>query len=176
MARKSSRTGKSLIEVLIVISIMGAIMTPAVRLIHTMMGSERESVRALTVSSSAARLARQFRRDVHAATGVEIVRGEDEEAPRLELQVGAGKTVTYVSAADEVLRTVAEGDDGQPVSRESYHVPAGQGRFETRGNPPLVVLIHERSASEEHGRARTSSGMKYLRIEAVLGRDHRFSE
>lgn len=164
----ASRSGKTIIEVLVVISVFAALMTPIGRLLHTMMRSEREGVQALTASVSGSRLAREFRSDVHAARDVETA--ADENGPgELRLIHDDGTAVTYRAGDRRMQRIVARGDE--VLSRESFRLPAGTSRFEVLEEPRIVVLLHEHSATTG---SQESRGTDVLRVEAVPGRDHRF--
>lgn len=171
------RAGKSLIEVVVVIALLGAVMVPTVRMIHGLMRSEREGARSLALSTSAARLSREFRRDVHSAVETEIVSPNAGRPEELRLTQSDGETVVYAATDGGIERLVKSERDGDSnvLSRERYRLPAGRTRFETSAESPMVALIHERASADELASAPGRSGMKVLRIEAIAGRDHRFA-
>jgi hypothetical protein len=167
---KHRRSGKSLIELVIVLTVLIAVMTPAARLMYTLMRSEREGIRGLAVSANMARLSRELRRDVHAALGAELVAPEGDAPARLRLRQADDRVVTYAPGTDRVTRTVAD-EAGETSSREAFHLPDGAGTFEVSSEPRLVVFTHKRSRTSE-----STSASEAIRVEAVPGRDHRFTE
>ena len=129
-----TRHGKTLVELLVVISVFGAIMAPIGRLLHTIMRSEREGAHALAASTIGSRLAREFRSDVRSARDVEL-QGDKGE---LGLTLDDGKAVTYRPGEEGLQRTMTEGD--QTLSRDSFRLPPGTTRFEISDEPPLVMV------------------------------------
>ena len=162
-----TRHGKSIIELLVVISVFGAMITPMGRLLHTMMRSEREGAHALAAGTNAARLAREFRGDVHMARDVQLV----QESGELKLVLADETLITYRPGDAQVERVITRRE--QTVSRDSFRLPPGTIRFESSGDPPLVLLLHERDSTGPYQAAATRT---VLRVEAALGRDHRFAK
>lgn len=161
-----ARQGKTIIELLVVISVFGAMMTPIGRLLHTMMRAEREGAHALAAGTNASRLAREFRSDVHAARDTQLAKANGE----LQLVRNDGTVVTYRAAGDHIQRTITRGEE--TLSRDSFRLGLGATRFELSDEPPLAILLHERRSPGAN--PPESPGIRSLRVEAVPGRDYRF--
>ena len=166
-----TRQGKTIIELLVVITVLGAMITPMGRLLHTMMRSEREGAHALAAGASGSRLAREFRSDVHAAREMDLLASEDGPGD-LKLIHSDERVVTYVPGDGRIRRIVTRGD--KTLSRDSFRLSPGTSHFEILSEPRRVMLIHERHPAAAH--PQESAGTNVLRVEAVPGRDYRFAE
>lgn len=149
--------GVSLIEMLVAISLGVTVLGLAVGLIEglfTLDSGVRENVRDRMTS---ARLAEQFRDDIHALPVDGKVRPAGEGTWELAL---AGRTVEYRRDRDELLRTERSGDKVE--RREAYRLP----------DPATVNMEQQgRIAVLEIRRDQTTDRW---RIQAAVGLDHRF--
>ena len=161
------RRGVSLIELIVVLGIGAVMMGVCVTLLYAVLrtdGVGREHVRHSIVL---ARLADQFRRDVHAAKTVTGV--ADGEQWKLELP--PGRTVTYRLEAGVLARS--EQVDGTVQRRESFTLPSGTTasiEIQAEAEPTVVSLMIvpvAEATGQPAGRA--------VQIDAVLARDHRFA-
>ena len=161
----------SLIEALAAIALLSAVFTATAGLLHLMMRLERGSRDELAATIAEGRLAIDVRDDVHAAIGVTSADdGEPNPPDRLELELPGGASASY-RVDGEKLRRLRIDPSGRRRF-ESYRLPRRtNARWERvgRGGETVVALVLERPEGPRgEGRPRT------LRIEAVLGRDHRF--
>lgn len=155
---RAARRGESLILLLGVIAAASVLMAVAVSIITLAMQSERASRKGMVEVNALWRLARQFRGDVHRATGLEAAPAEARwtlRMPEGEVQYSAGKRA--------VERTTWR--EGRVVQAESYAVARGaRVRIERPGDGPLVQLVIEPPA----GVARSAGAP--VQLEARLGR------
>jgi hypothetical protein len=124
------RRGASLVELLVVISLLSAVTLFVGRMLYGLFRAERASARDLVRERRVAELAVQFREDVHLADVV-MVAGQ---GLRLECTGPADRQVVYTVSADLVQREA-------PSHRESYRLPGCTAEFRTatEGVTELVV-------------------------------------
>ena len=178
--------GISLVELLMAMGGVSLVITSSAMLLHGVMRAQSESRRFFDDERTSARLARQFRADVHAAAQV----GAQVAAPAGDRLVAFtlpnGGTIEYRHTADHrqiERRLLAPGNEA-PVAREDYSLA---------GACTAVVTVSERQITLELGpegidgklaspgtvpppRSPAEAKRKppALVVEAVLGRDLRF--
>jgi hypothetical protein len=113
------RTGSSLLEMLLVISLSVVVMAGVTILITGMWRTQRVMVDHRTTMNSISQFAQQFRDDAHVAQDVNLLK--IGEARALQLQEN-GKSVEYRLENSSVERTVKKAD--AIVQRESFRLPA----------------------------------------------------
>lgn len=183
--RRSLR-GISLVELLMAMGGVSLVITSSAMLLHGVMRAQSESRRFFDDERTSARLARQFRADVHAAAQV----AAPIEAPAGERLVAftlpAGGTIEYRHTADrrQIERRLLAPGNPTPVAREDYSLA---------GRCAAVVTVAERQIALELGPegidgalappgvvrpplspAEAKRKPPALVVEAVLGRDLRF--
>lgn len=172
-----SRSGTTLVEMLIVISVAAVMMGVSVRIIHLLLGAEYEAARAVRFNTSVARLTQAFRSDMHASTQVELPESDPGKPIVLMATVDGGQ-IRY--ELDAHLATRIESDAlREVVHREVYYFPPhSRMRFEHQPSRKFVVLKIDMAAGGSGTRAvsagATDGTTRPLAIEAALGRDHRF--
>jgi hypothetical protein len=118
-------------------------------------------------TATVARLARQFRQDVHAGTG-QPADNENEPATKLELALPGGRSVLYEAHERAVARSQRLG--AAVERRETYNLPyCRDPRFLVRHENGRAWAIFQLPQNLD-GNAGARAG---LRIEALAGRDRR---
>ena len=183
--RRSPR-GVSLIELLMAMGGVSLVITSSAMLLHGVMRAESMSRRFFDDERTSARLARQFRADVHAAARVATqVAGPDGER-LVAFTLPDGHTIEYRHAADhrQIQRRLLAPGNPEPTGREDYSFATVSA---------AVVTVTERQIALELGAEeidgtlaspddvpppRSASEAKRkppaLVVEADLGRDLRF--
>ncbi|MGC1273828.1 MAG: hypothetical protein WBC44_08990 [Planctomycetaceae bacterium] len=161
-AQRTQRTGKTLIEMLVVMVGLTAVLVAAGQLFHRLSQAERLVRGSAAVGRSEMRLARDFREDVRAATSVEPI--ENEAGHGLRLVVSEG-TIEYVAQAESVLRTTA-GQSRQ--HREGYRLGTVTARFAVEGDRFAVLTIEPHRTVD-----RRDATAGPLQIVAAIGADRR---
>lgn len=159
-----NRRGKSLVELLVVISMLGVILGTAGTVIYRMMRTERAVETDLVWHRSVTAFAEQFRTDVHAATTAEVV--NDGTGLTLTLPTGA---VTYTVNPRGIDRTT-KSMDGQP-QRQEFRCGETGVRFATQddlGRTWASVVIPRNTAPLAKSVSLPASTL--LEVRAVLGR------
>lgn len=169
------RAGKSLVELTVVMGLLSVVIGISTRTIIFLMKADGEGRAAVVSGTRFSRLANRFRKDAHSATKVELVDGEDDSPQRLQLIQADGRVIEYRPDVGKVQVVVRL--DEKTQGREVYRLNGGVTRFELgEGKPPFVSLIYETG----RGMASTPPGAgrrhKTMRIEALQGKDHRFSK
>ena len=162
------RRAFTLIEMLVAISVGSVLMGIAVSLLLVLLGAEQSGRTHAERSESLQRLADQFRRDVHAAVGEVAAGGEDQHGCRLRL--AGGESVRYAIGGGGLSREERKGSE--VVRGESYALPKDSttaiaiDRTTSPWTLSLTIVPNDASLGPGHE----------IRIDAVLGRDHRFAE
>jgi hypothetical protein len=151
---------------IVVMTVGATLFGIAVSLMHLLMRAEQSGRTHVERYATMARLADQFRDDVHAAAGRPVAEGQT--AWRLEL--AANHTVRYAAEPGEITREERMGD--KTASRESYKLPDDYTAAITSdeaASPSLVSLVIK---------LKSGSGAKAreIRIDAAWGKDRRFAE
>lgn len=132
--------GISLIELLMAMGGVSLVITSSAMLLHGVMRAQSESRRFFDDERTSARLARQFRADVHAAAQVAAPAGDRLVAVTLP----DGGTIEYRHSADhrQIERRLLEPGTEAPVAREDYSLA---------GPCAAVVTMAERRITLELG-------------------------
>ena len=168
------RKGFSLVEVLVAITVGSVLLAVAVGLLYSLIEVDRTSREHLRLRIAAARLADQFRRDVHAAVRLIAPPAEAEagaEAPAAwQLELPPDRAVEYRLEEDSLLRT--EQASGEVVKREWFRLPphaVASIRISAGQSPSIVSLRITPDVKPPEAPA-----WRPVRIDAALATDHRF--
>lgn len=165
------RSGITILEMVVVVSVMTMVLAVAFTTLHTVLRAESLGMTGLAAATNRARLARQFRSDVHAAQ-LASVETDGEGRPRLRLAMSGATSVDYTAEGDSVQRTVAAGDTLR--SRETYPLAPGETEFTVDSESGLVGLVHAPVIEPPPVKSSTAPKPPQLRVDAVLARDHRY--
>lgn len=123
---RRSRRGITIIEVIVLMTGVAAMLGLSVILLQLLMKLDADSRSHFDAANSLARLARQLRRDVHAAGSADLVDAAASKGPGLRIERGGGQAVEYqVKGNDRVIRT--ETMNGKDIRREAYPLPKSSG-------------------------------------------------
>jgi prepilin-type N-terminal cleavage/methylation domain-containing protein len=155
------RRGFTLIEMVVVITVSAVLMGIGTGILALLLRSQRLAHDDLDHGRSVARLAEQFRDDVHAATGTPQYLPDRSD---WQWQLPSGRTVVYHLAPGVVGRR--EWFGAKLYRQESYALPAEvAARIEVSADPrSLACLLLDQPGGSQ------------IRVEAVVRRDHRFSK
>lgn len=163
-----SRTGWTLVEMLVTISVMATMTGIVVKTLTAMLLSERSGIEHVSRLATLSRLARQFRTDVHAAAKLEIS-SDLPDKPLLLLTIGDNHNIQYESQPLGLLRT--ERRANQPLSRELWRLKPAQFQcVESTGSPRFLTLVVGTLEPNARNKSVVPT-MKELRIDAAVGRD-----
>ena len=178
--------GISLVELLMAMGGVSLVITSSAMLLHGVMRAQSESRRFFDDERTSARLARQFRADVHAAAQVDAQVAAPAGERLVALTLPDGGTIEYRHSADhrQIQRRLLAPGNPTPTGREDYSLA---GPF------AAVVTVVQRQIHLELGAEgadgalappgvvrppRTPAEAKRkppaLVVEADLGRDLRF--
>lgn len=178
--------GISLVELLMAMGGVSLVITSSAMLLHGVMRAQSESRRFFEDERTSARLARQFRADVHAAAQV----AAQIEAPAGERLVAFtlpdGHTIEYRHTADrrQIQRRLLAPGNPTPTGREDYALAGPCAAVVTVAEQQIQLELGAEGADGELSPPgvvrppRTPAEAKRkppaLVVEAVLGRDLRF--
>jgi prepilin-type N-terminal cleavage/methylation domain-containing protein len=161
------RRGFTLIEVVLVVGAVAMVTGLCAGLLRVLLRLDRVAKSHAVETATVARLARQFRQDVHAGVGPPAG-NETEPATKLELALPGGRTVLYEARASTVARSQRLG--AAVERRETYNLPyCGDPRFVVRrenGRAWAILQLPQNVGASAGARAA-------LQIEALAGRDRR---
>lgn len=155
--------GHTLVELLVTMSVGGALLLLATGVVHRTMRLESSSHQQADVHRTAVRLSHDFRQDAHRAKSLQLS-DLAEESTTIQFTLPDEEPVTYTLAKNMVLREqrLAEGQ----VRREPYYLPPGyQVAFTQEFRPRRAVL----TLDYDH-RLVGEAPQPLVRVEAELGR------
>jgi hypothetical protein len=162
-ARARRRRGASLIEVVLIVGSVSIILGLCGAFLHLLLKLDRTGRGSIADTTSVARLARQFRHDVHAAATAKVVPSGGDATGGLELSAPGRPLVAYRAEGDRLVRTESEG--AVVRRREAYPLTQlGAAHFHADG--PWAELTLPR-----RGDAAGPSPRPGFRVEASLGKD-----
>lgn len=158
------RGAYTLVELVVVISIVTAVMTLSAVLFVAMSRAERNAMRSVAAQQVLSRLNEQFRRDVHSAT--EATLSDDESLPALTLSRADDQSIRYQISAGGLERIATT--NGAP-HREEFRLPETTWKFEVSASDARRVgLLALRSADTVTRTAPELLPVQEWRMEAVL--------
>ncbi len=172
------RRGISLIEMIVVIGASSIILMIGAGMLHTLMRTERVTAESLVHATNHARLAEQFRDDIHAATTANI-QGEPGADDTLQITTPHAAEISYTQQGRLLVRQ--ETAATQPPRLEQFRLPEDvRIRFSIDDSGPQKIadlswIFSEDDTTTNADRA-TRPPLNPLKIEAVVGKDHRFQE
>ncbi|MEK6235395.1 MAG: prepilin-type N-terminal cleavage/methylation domain-containing protein [Planctomycetales bacterium] len=172
---KRSRAAFTLIEMLVVTSVLAVLMVIGCGLLHAMAKLDGAWRDGMTESLVLDRLTEQFRRDVHLSVSA-TTSDDDDKPPQLLLTARDGKTVAYESESNGILRVERRGD--AITARETYRLPSCQSaRFtvSSDADQPSAALVMRRRLLGEDSLGDEASAVEF-RVQVGIGWDLRFDE
>jgi hypothetical protein len=165
------RRGVSLIEILVLMTIGSTLMGIAVGSLHLLLKMDRNTRQRRQLQASEARLADQFRRDVHAALRMKPGEAPEQSRPIWQLELGADKRIQYQSEPGGLARL--EILQGKTTRKEWYPLmESSKVRCDMTSDGPVPIVSLGIASSEEPG---SLFPPQALRIDARLGTNHRFA-
>jgi prepilin-type N-terminal cleavage/methylation domain-containing protein len=167
--RQPVRNGYSLIEMMVVMTIMGAVLTIGVTGIVRLFRLQSSEVQALSEATVWRRLSRDFRADTHGASTAVCTTPD-----RLELGTATGLIVWSVED-DTLQRELRPPVEGEAVAESVEHYRLPDGRFVLSHSPRedgrsgIASVVIQRSGGTH---TRPTSG----RIEAAVGLSRRLQQ
>ena len=116
------RKGITIIETIVLMTGVAAMLGLCVLLLQFLLKLDGQSRARLDGASALARLARQFRQDVHAAGRASLVDHSAARPSELRIESGKDRIVAYEVKGDAAVVRV-ETLKGAQVRRESYEIP-----------------------------------------------------
>jgi len=171
--RKSvSRRGYTLVEIVVVISMLTMIISLAGMTFHLLLRADKSVLQAFVTERTISRLAILFREDVHRADAG-VIEAEAEQTPqRLSLESPGRDPVRYAVTEEGIVRLTLE--HGSVVARDDFVLPECEV-FLTAGDADAVALrtlVIERPAASLVGKRQDQAPRRQLKIEAYLHRPY----
>jgi prepilin-type N-terminal cleavage/methylation domain-containing protein len=180
------RRGFTLIEVVVLMSIVALLMTLGGGVLHRLLAADRQLTRALETARQIDRLSSRLRLDVQQG---ELDEGATHQLPsRLILRMPDGRTVDYSVTDHRLIREVFAGENRQvrdsfvfPIrtqlgfdvasaTAETDSVVGAGGETKAGGRRVRLTLSFSRELAGQPERPRGAPPPRELTIEATLGR------
>lgn len=173
--------GTTLVDLLVIMSIITPVLILAAILFHRLLQSEQIAARSALTEITTARLANQFRRDVHAARQIRQMKDAEENVHKMELlpESESSATVIYTAGPERILREVV--GENVTSAREIYRLPRCSITFSNpdgsdgSSNPKFVAIVIDRPRATVTSSAQINAPPLQIVIDAELGRDGRLS-
>lgn len=164
--RNALRQGYSLIELVVVMSMLSVLLALTGTTFYFLMRSEKSVTQSLVTERSVSRLANQFRDDVHQSIRCEQAGGVGEKKTELTLKTDDQHQVQYRTTKGGLTRYQVEA--GNAVAREDYRLPECEIHFESDGesNPTLCTLVIQRPGAVMMRTPRGAIPLRALKIQA----------
>jgi Tfp pilus assembly protein PilV len=164
---KPNRRGISLIEMLVMMTIVSVALGLSATTIQLLLRLKADAHSRYSANVVLERLARQLRSDVHAAASAQVEGAPDKKPPGLRLDLRAKRMVIYEAKNSAVVRI--ESQAGQIMRREVYSLPAARAaEFAIRpeaGRQFVAVVVKGTNLTHGVGSAST------LEILALLDKE-----
>jgi len=148
-SRSPRRRGITLIEIIVLMTGVAAMLGLTVLMLQLLLKLDGDSRARLGAAGMLARLAEQFRRDVHGASAARLVEQPSRPAG-LRIEPGPDRTIEYqVKGQNKVIRV--ESIKGKLVRSESYEIARGgpiELALEQEGGRRFATLTVDRQASK----------------------------
>ncbi|MDB4637634.1 hypothetical protein OAK47_01220 [Planctomycetaceae bacterium] len=162
------RDGKTLIEMLVVIHILGVVTVMCATIMASIMRIDGHNRTSLVNTTAHSDLSIRFRQDAHEASAVRIYQ-IDKELMGLEFSTGPETAVLYTSNEGRVLREAVDGDT--TTQRDQYPLGCETVIFAEAGeNNSQIVLSYTKRKDRDH----PDSPLRTFHMLAVRGKDLRF--
>jgi prepilin-type N-terminal cleavage/methylation domain-containing protein len=167
----TKRNGFTLIEVLVVVSLLAVILPMAGGTIFFLLRAQSQSADGLREAMALSQFSHTFRSDAHAARSGRPS-GPGPAQDKMVFDLGDSRTIEYLAERNGLVRrTVRRADVVE--RREQFRVGVASARFEfaDQGKEAAVIVIPRiPGAAQLDGQSRPASG---IRIAAIVGRDLR---
>lgn len=132
MNRRFRSRGRSLVEVVVVVTLTTVIISQAVVMLSSLLKIQSRYAQQERLTTIAAQFKERWQNDVRQATGATV-------GDRCELAMGSDKTVVYSRDGENVLREVREGD--KIIHRDQFDVQlAGELTFVHEAMPRGTLI------------------------------------
>lgn len=168
------RHGFTLIEMLVVISLLAVILPMSGAMIYLLLRAQAAAGDSLADAVILSRFSHAFHADVHSASGSPKIRDSAAGGSRIELPLGDSRRVDYsIEPSGTIERIVTKGQTTE--RREEFRLPGLRGEFQVSSDGREAVCVCQPRLIGGSRSAPSSSSSSKIRIAAVIGRDRRFA-
>jgi len=157
------RSGWSLIELLMAITVGSILMIGAARVLNGLMEAQSRAGERMNQAAARSRFAESFRTDAHQASEIVIEAATDRVCSMILLD---GSTVRYESASNGVTRQTTRA--GEPASRADLFRIGARSRFENFEGGHIVSAVLDSRTSEQPGSSSSPADAEG-RVDAAVG-------
>ena len=175
--RTQARRGVSLAELLVTMGFASLVLGMGIGTLHLLLRTDKTLADSLWRSQTVSKVSRTFRSDVHAARNITAEQPANDPAPPVVvLELGEAHFVRYSIDKHTLFRKETQAD--KTLNNERFRFAAGTVISLKTDQPKTVALVIQsiNPTTKERHQTPTNLPLRELKIEAVKGRDHRWSE
>jgi hypothetical protein len=175
-ASTPSRRGISLVELVVTMGFASIVLGTGIGTLHLLLRTDKTLTDSVWRSQSVSNLSRAFRGDVHAARNITTEQPQDNSGPgAFVLELAEGHVVRYTIDKHTLVRKETQAD--KTLQEERFRFPPGTVISFKAVEPTTAALIIQsiHPSTKERRQTPANVPLRELRIEAVKGRDHRWS-
>ncbi|WP_339730126.1 prepilin-type N-terminal cleavage/methylation domain-containing protein [uncultured Gimesia sp.] len=166
--------GVSLIEMLLVISLMSVIFTVAITTLGLLMRVEMKGTARIQETLNFQRLSRQFREDAGLARKAVIIAGDDNKSDQLKFEIEPDTSIIYSKnkAGNSILRSKQQLEKVIASDEFRISVELLQFQIEKKNNRELVSMLLQFFPEEIHDNQTVKKTTKILKVESLVSQKH----
>lgn len=171
-----SRQGASLVELVVTMGFASIVLGTGIGTLLLLLRTDKTLTDSLWRSQTVANLSETFRSDVHAARSIKAEQPANDPAPPVfVLELAEGHSVRYWNDKHTLFRKETQAD--KILQEERFRFSPGTViSFKIDGQKSAALIIQSQNPStKERLQTPTNVPLRELKIEAVAGRDHRWS-
>lgn len=175
------RRGVSLVELLVTMSFASIVLGMGIGTLHLLLRTDKALTDALWRSQTVSQVSKTFRSDIHAARNITSEQPAEEQAanepasPVVSLQLAEGHFVRYSIDKNTLFRKELKAD--KTLREERFRFSPGTVISIETDHPKTAALVIQsiNPSTKERHQTPTNVPKRELKIEAVKGRDHRWT-
>jgi hypothetical protein len=176
-SRAENRRGVSLVELCIVMGFASVVLGTGIGTLHLLLRTDKTLTDSVWRSQTVAKVSRTFRGDVHAARNITTEQPANNAGPLVVvLELAEGHLVRYSIDGPQLFRKETQAD--KTLHNERFRFSPGTVISIQTDQPKTAALIIQsiNPTTKELHQTPTNLPLRELKIEAVKGRDHRWTE
>lgn len=175
---QSAPHGVSLIEMLVMISLISVIFTVGVTMLAFLMRVELQGTDRIHKSFNIQRLSKQFRQNIASARRASIISEKKQQRQKLKLDMGVDHFIIYSAGENSNGKFISREQiiSDQLISRNEYQISEGQLHFriENINQRQIASLQLKLTTDNSHENETVKTPYSTLQFDAVINRKYSY--
>ncbi|QDT45777.1 hypothetical protein Pan241w_59050 [Gimesia alba] len=171
---KAIPRGVSLIEMMVVISLMSVIFTVSITTLGFLMRVEMKGTARIQETLSFQKLSRQFRADAGTARKAVIIDGKDNNSSQLKFEIEPDTSIIYSKdrVKNSILRLKKQSE--KTIASDEFRIPVEllQFQIEQENQRELVSMLLQFIPEEIHENQTVKKTNKIFKVESLLSQKY----